>query len=231
MSAVAEARVSSWADARGSKSWVSALDALGRAYGHPRRSDGRRKLDQMLLALLAEERGERVAGRWLDEMLRRFVDCNEIRVARTRDLTAVVPEVPPTRLVRMQGLLQALYESQGGLDVSALVAMKPAEARVWLAALDVLEREELDAVLMVALGAPVLPASAALSRVARRLGLAGRKATRVQAHRLASENLAPRSYREFYSLAAEHAAGRCREEKPECGGCGVRPLCRSKGRW
>jgi endonuclease III len=84
---------------------------------------------------------------------------------------------------------------------------------------------------MVALGAPVLPASPALVRVARRLGLAGRRATRLQTHQLASRNLAPQSYREFYSLAAEHAATRCRERKPECGACEVRALCRSKGRW
>jgi endonuclease III len=231
MAIAAAEKATTQSGAKGSRPWAAALAALLRAYGAPRRADGRKKLDLVMLAVLAEERGERTANRWLEELSRRFVDWNEVRVARLRDLAAAVPEVPAKRLGKLQALLQGMYELIGGLDVNPLLAMKPSEARAWLVRLEALDREEVEAVLMIALGVPTLPAGEGLARVARRFGLVPRKATRVQSQRLAAKGLAPESYREFYSLVGEHGASRCREAKPDCGRCQVRPLCRSRGRW
>jgi endonuclease III len=219
------------AEAQSAKPWASVLSGLLRVYGAPRRSESRDKLDLVMLAVLAAERGERTANRWLEDLSRRFVDWNEVRVARTRDLTAAVPEVPAERLVRLQALLQGMYEVAGGLDVAALVAMKPSEARAWLGKLDVLEREETEAVLLIALGVATLPAGEGLARVTRRFGLAPRRATRAHTHKLAAKRLAEGDYREFYNLACEHGATRCREAKPDCDHCRTRALCKSKGKW
>ena len=65
----------------------------------------------------------------------------------------------------------------------------------------------------------------------RRLGLVPRKATRAQAHRSAADGLSADDYRLFYSLVSEHAATRCREAKPDCPKCKVRPACKSRGKW
>jgi len=219
------------AETQSAKPWASALAGLLRAYGAPRRSESRDKLDLVMMAVLAAERGERTANRWLEDLSRRFVDWNEVRVARIRDLTAAVPDVPGERLARLQALLQGMYEVVGGLDVAALVAMKPPEARAWLGKLDVLERDETEAVLLIALGVPTLPAGEGLARVTRRFGLAPRRATRAQAHKLAAKRLAEGDYREFYNLASEHGAARCRETKPDCDHCRTRALCKSKGKW
>lgn len=224
-------RVSAGPGAKSARPWAAALTVLLRAYGAPRRVDGRKKLDLVMLAVLAEERGERTANRWLEEIYRRFVDWNEVRVARLRDLAAAVPEVPAKRLGKLQALLQGMYELIGGLDVNPLLAMKPSEARAWLEHLQVLDREETEALLLVALGVPTLPAGDALVRVCRRMGLAPRKATRARIHKLALKGLAPGSYRDFHDLVGEHAAARCRAEKPDCRRCAVRYMCRSKGKW
>ncbi|HOX05059.1 MAG TPA: hypothetical protein PK280_01555 [Planctomycetota bacterium] len=217
--------------AKSSKTWAAGLAGLARACGAGRRPDRRDRLDMVILAVLASGRGERTANRWLDALSRRFVDWNEVRVARTRDLTCAVSDVPAENLVKLQTFLQGMYEQVGGLDVTALVSMKPSEARSWLGRIEGLEREAVEAVLLIALGAPTLPAGEGLARVSRRLGLVPRKASRAEAHKLAAKGLAEDDYRAFYSLASEQAAGPCREDKPDCPRCRARTLCKSKGKW
>jgi endonuclease III len=231
MSVTSETRTETRADAQSARPWAAALAGLHKAYGAPRRTEGRKKLDLVMLAVLAEDRGERTANRWIEDLYRHFVDWNEVRVARMRDLSAAATDMPAERLARMQALLQGMYELVGGLDVSGLVAAKPSEARAWLVRLDVLDREEIEAVLLIALGVPTLPAGEGLVRAVRRFGLAPRKATRPQAQKLAEHGLAEDDYREFYSLISEHAALRCRETKPDCERCKLRAQCKSRGKW
>lgn len=217
---------------RGSaRPWAAVLKALGNAYGAPRRGGRRSKVDLAVIALLADGRGERTASRWVAELIDRFVDWNEIRVAKLRDLSGAQPDASEEALRKMLAFLQALYEALGGLDLSKLSAMNAAEVRAWLERLQVLEREDIDAVLMIALGAATLPGGETLARISRRMGLAPRKATRARVHKMALKALAPGAYRDFHDLIGEHAAAHCREEKPDCRRCAVRPLCRSRGKW
>jgi len=212
------------------RSFASLLAALARAYGR-RRQRGGSPLDLFMLAVLAAGRGERQAARHIGRFKERFVDWNEVRVARPRDLAAAAPDAPEDRRRKMQSLLQSLYEGLGGLDLAPLAAKKPSEARSWLAKLGILSREEVEAVLMIALGVPVLPASEDLARVLRRLGLVPRKATRARAHRAVLKGLPPESYRELYSLVGEHAGSLCHAQTPECSRCKLRSICKSKGKW
>ena len=216
---------------RSLRPWAAALAVLAAAYGRPRRNARGKPLDLFLLALLAEGHGERAALGWIEKLARRFVDWNEVRVAKPRELRATAPGAPADKLKSIQALLQALYEAMGGLDPAPLAAMKPPEVRARLAQMEILSREEIEAVLMIALGVPTLPGGEGLVRVVRRLGLAPRTATRTQAHKLALKGLAPAAYRDFYDLAGEHAATRCHANKPDCKHCRTRRLCKSKGKW
>ncbi len=209
----------------------SLLSTLARTYGRRRRPAGDTALDGVVLAVLAGDRGERGAARIVSRFKSHFVDWNEARVARPRDLAAAAPDVPEARVKRTQVLLQALYENLGGLSPEPLLEMKSAEARRWLTSLGGLSREEVDAVLMIALGMAVMPASDSLARVLRRLGMVPRKASRARAQRAAVKGLESTDYREFYSLVGGHAAGVCREEAPDCKRCKLRRICKSKGRW
>ncbi len=185
----------------------------------------------MVLAVLSEGLGERITSRFIGKLKSSFVDWNEIRVARPRDLAAAAPEAPEDRVRRMQSLLQALYESLGGLETGLLLEMKPAEARAWLTKLGGLSHDEVDAVMMVALGLPVMPASEDLARVLRRMGLVPRKATRGRAQRAALKGVPSERYRDFYGLIVEHAVGVCHQQVPDCARCKLKRSCRSKGRW
>jgi endonuclease III len=209
----------------------SLLKALTRTYGARRRPARESVLDLMVLAMLAEGRGERAAARHMGRYRSFFTDWNEVRVARPRDLCAASPDAPEDRVKRMQGLLQAVYEHLGSLEPDLLLEKKPSEARAWLTKMGGLSREEVDAVLMIALKAPVLPASEDVARVLRRLGKVPRKSTRTRAQKAAMRGLDPADYREFYSLVNEHAAAVCHAPVPECGRCKLKRVCKSKGRW
>jgi endonuclease III len=181
--------------------------------------------------MLAEGRGERAAARHMSRYRNFFTDWNEVRVARPRDLAAASPDAPEDRVKRMQGLLQAIYENLGSLEPDPLLEKKPSEARAWLTRMGGLSREEVDAVLMLALKAPVLPASEDVARAVRRLGLVPRKSTKSRAQKSVMRGLDPEDYREFYSLVNEHAASVCHAQVPECGRCKLKRICKSKGRW
>jgi endonuclease III len=207
------------------------FSALTRAYGHRRRSSREEALDAIVLAVLSEALGERLASRFIGKLKSSFVDWNEIRVARPRDLAAASPEAADDRAKRMQSLLQTLYENLGGLDTRLLFEMKSTEARTWLTKLGGLSREEVDAVMMVALKLPVIPGSEGLARVSRRMGLVPRRATRARAQRAALKGVAPESYRDFYGLIIEHAVRVCHEQVPDCARCKLKRRCKSKGKW
>jgi endonuclease-3 len=207
------------------------MSALDRAYGLRRRPAKEDPLDRIMLAVLSEDRGERAASRLVSKMKSSFVDWNEVRVARPRDLAAVAPEAAQDRGKKIQGLLEALYENLGGLSPQPLLEKRPSEARAWLAGLGRLSREELEGVMMVALNQPVIPASEALARVLRRQGLVPRKSSRARAQRAALKGLPPEGYRDFYGLVSEHAATVCRSQIPDCARCKLRRRCRSKGDW
>jgi endonuclease III len=207
------------------------MGALCRAYGRRRRLASESALDRVALAVLAEGRGERAAARYVAKFRSAFVDWNELRVARPRDMAAAAPDAPEERVKKLQHVLQALYEGLGGLILTPLLEKKPTEARAWLTRMGGLAREEVDAVQMIALGTPLIPASDELARVLRRLGVVPRRATRARAQRTALKGLAPEEYREFYSLVGEHAATVCHAEMPECARCKLKRYCKSKGRW
>jgi endonuclease III len=207
------------------------LSSLTRAYGQRRRRSAEPPLDRAVLALLTVSAGERAALRVTGKLLDHFVDWNEVRVARPRDLASAALEGRREDSSRMQALLQALYENLGGLDLAPLFEMKPSEVRRWLTGLRALSREETEAVMLFALELPVIPASNGLARVLRRVGAVPRKATPARVQREVLKGLAPESYRDFYGLVVDHAACVCHEQMPDCARCKLKPGCKSKGRW
>jgi len=214
-----------------SRAFAALFAALTRAYGRRRRQTREETLDRIVLAVLSEGVGERTSLRFMGRIGKVFVDWNEVRVARPRDLMAAAPDAPEDRVKSMQALLQALYENLGGLDIGALQNMKSAELRTWLARLGPLGREEAEAVMMIALDRPVIPANDGVARVLRRTGLVPRKASRARAQRAVLKGVAPGSYRDFYGLALEHAVSVCHDQVPDCARCKLKRNCKSRGRW
>ena len=214
-----------------SKAFEKVFKALIKAYSGRRRPTDETVIDRVALAVFSEGIGERAAARHLGRFRELFVDWNEIRVARYRDLASSSPDAPEKRLKRLQSLLQALYESLGCLEDQPLLEMKPSEARELLLKLEGITKEEVEAILMMALGVHTLPASPELARVTRRMGLCPRKATRKRAQKECIKGLATDDLRDFYGLAVEHAATVCHEQVPDCKKCKLTRICKSKGKW
>ena len=224
------AKRSSSSGSGGGRALGSLLSALRRAYRR-RRFKSADPLDLLMLAVMAETAGERQAARQIAKIRERFVDWNEVRAARPRDLSWAMPNASPDTVRKTLTLLQSIYEVAGGLDLAPAAAMKPGDLRVWLGRLEGLTREDTDAVLMIAFGAPLMPTAEGTARVLRRLGLVPRKATRARAQRTALKGLAPENYREFYDLVCEHSTAVCRDQLPDCKKCKLRRICKSKGNW
>jgi endonuclease III len=209
----------------------AAFAALVKVYGRTKPPAGETALDRVALASLVGSLGERAAVRMVKKLRERFVDWNEVRVARSREVEAAVPEVSEAGLRQLQSCLQALYEQLGGLCENPFDGRKQTEIKALLGGMRDLSSEDTEAVLLLGAGTPVLPAGASLVRCLRRLGAVPRNATRNKVQRAAMRAIPVEEYRTFLGLACQHGAGTCREERPDCRRCRMNRTCRSRGRW
>ena len=87
------------------------------------------------------------------------------------------------------------------------------------------------AVLLFALGRPVVPVDTHVHRVARRLGLIEREVDAERAHALMTA-LGGDDARDAYALhvgLVRHGRRVCHARRPECGMCPLAPMCPSAG--
>ncbi len=167
-------------------------------------------------------------GRLLDE----FVDWNEVRVARWGEIErAVRPFVcegcsgeVARRLVYS---LQLIFQARGDLNLDNLARTSPAEARNFLLSLNCLDRDEVNLILLLGLGEPVMPVDSDVLRTGKRLGVISHTATKLQAQKALEATLEGEDLHACYLALREHARSVCFSGTPECKGCPVRKSCRN----
>ncbi len=217
--------------AKTNNAFATATTELGRCYGVRRRAADEDALDGVVLGLLTMGVGEGPAIKLVKKLHNVFVDWNEIRVASARDLMVTAKGLPEDLARKMQVFLNLLFEDSGTMNGESVKQRKPQDLRAWLGKINVLDAEDIEAVVLFALGGNVMPASDGLVTVCRRLGLVGRKATQANVRKSVLKAVAPEKYREFAGLVCEHAAGVCHARVPECAQCKIKRICKSKGKW
>jgi hypothetical protein len=117
-------------------------------------------------------------------LMQHFVDWNEVRVTRPQTLVAVLGK--QSRAAERVALLHRFLGTfflkwpKLGLDFLLKPDMKPADLRRFLTELQVFDRGELAAVLLIAFRQPLFPPADPLRDVAEQTGLVPRKITTLQ---------------------------------------------------
>jgi endonuclease-3 len=132
---------------------------------------------------------------------------------------------------RIQAILREVRDREGAFDLSALRAMRDAEARDYLMSLPGIGPKTAAVVMSFALGRDAMPVDTHVHRVTKRLGLIPPKASAERADRLLHE-LIPDGLRTpmhvgFIRLGREI----CKAPIPRCRLCPLKDLCPTAPRY
>ncbi len=165
------------------------------------------------------------------KMLLKFVNWNEVRVARHGEVERTLrPHLDERRsgeaARRLVYCLQQIFQTRGSVSLDGFARTSPADARKYLLELDFLSRDEVNLVLLLGLGDAVMPVDSDMLRAGKRLGVISHTATKLQAQRALEQSLAGEDLHACYVALREHARRFCSMDSPECPACPLRKQCR-----
>ncbi len=167
-------------------------------------------------------------------LLTEFVDWNEVRVARWGEVERVLRlhvgerrSGDATR--RLLYCLQQVFELRGEVGLTALTPDVLSEARKFLLLLNFLDADEVNLVMLLGLGEPVMPVDSNVLRPGKRRGGISHTATKLQAQKALEQSLEGEDLHACYLAMREHARRVCFTESPDCKQCSTRKKCRYSG--
>jgi endonuclease-3 len=191
-------------------------------------------LDELVLTVLSQHTSDLNAERAFEALRRAFprgwpqiVDAPTEAVADSIRRGGLANSKAP----RIQAILREVRDREGAFDLSALRAMRDAEARDYLMSLPGIGPKTAAVVMSFALGRDAMPVDTHVHRVTKRLGLIPPKASAERADRLLHE-LIPDGLRTpmhvgFIRLGREI----CKAPIPRCRLCPLKDLCPTAPRY
>jgi endonuclease III len=204
------------------------LSALERRQGRRRRPPPTDVLSEMIDIVIRSLSNGRLSRTAVKNLKKEFVDWNEVRVARVLEVVnAMRMPVDGTPIARrIIGLLSAVFNDRGSLDLDPLAQASTAEIKQFLAGLEPLGRDLVPVVMLLAMNQNVMPVDEAVIRVHKRYGISPPGATAAQIRRTLEEALPGDELYRYY-MAVRHLAERsCLHDAPACQSCPTRRDCR-----
>ena len=172
------------------------------------------------------------AKRAFDALRARFPAWEEVRDAPTRAVEAAIACVrwPEMKAARLQGILRAVTERRGRLDLDFLAALSVPEARRWLEALPGVGPKTSAAVLAFSsLRRAALPVDSHHHRVAQRLGIVPPGMDVGPSHALLAslvpEDWDAQTVYDHHEVFMLHGQKVCHWRAPRCAECVLLDLC------
>lgn len=191
-------------------------------------------LSELVSSLLSHRTRNAESGRAFKALRARFPDWRDVLVASTPEIEDTIRGVtwPELKAPRIQAVLRAVDERQGGLSLDFLGAMPVDAARAWLEAIPGIGPKTSAAVLSFSvLRMPALPVDSHHHRVAQRLGLIGPKVDVGPSHAILRGQLpgdwSAQDLYDNHEILMLHGQQVCHHRKPACGRCVLVDLCPS----
>lgn len=210
------------------------LRTLRRRYPRKRAPPSGRITSHLAAVIVGRDGEGDGAYRACRKLLTDFVDWNEVRVARWGEVERVLrPYVGERRsgeaARRLVYCLQQIFQTRGEVSLECLAEDPPPEAKKFLLGLNFLDHDEVNLILLLGLGEPVMPVDSDVLRAGKRLGVISHTATKLQAQRALEQTLEGEDLHACYVALREHGRRVCFSESPECKPCPLRRSCRYGG--
>jgi len=197
-------------------------------FGELRTRKVRPPLDQLILSMLWHLTSVRRATRALREIMRSFVDWNEVRISHPVEVASVLSSARWAREAgeRVVWLLRELYEAYNRTNLDFLLELTPPQARSCLSSLPMVQRSLADEVLLFSLRVPVLPCTPGAARMCHRLGILDNDRATLKNTRILAKMFEPDYYASVHLLFCDCAEKLCLPDEPLCDQCPMKPDCR-----
>ena len=205
------------------------LRRLQAYYGHREWSARRGPLEELIYTVLSQNTSDANTDRTYPRLRERFPTWQAVLDADLADIADAIKlgGLSQIKAPRIQGILRAIQDKQGNLDLSFLEDMPMPEAKAWLRNLPGVGPKTAACVLLFALDMPALPVDTHVHRVARRLGLIDDNTPADKAHDELEALVAPDQVYQFHMDLIEHGRRVCKAPKPRCEACVLYDICPS----
>ena len=133
--------------------------------------------------------------------------------------------------VNIKAVLNGVRDEVGSYDLSFLAEMPLGEAKAWLTRFKGIGPKTAAIILCFALGMPAMPVDTHIYRVAKRLGLVGRKVSVTNAHDILEPLVPPEEVFAFHVYLIRHGRQVCKAQRPRCAECVLAERCPSAGKF
>ena len=200
-----------------------------RKHGELRNRKTRSPLNQLVLSLFCHVTSVRRATRALRELKRHFADWNEVRVSHPVEVASVLSSATWAQegAERLVWMLRELYDTHNRTNLDFLGELTPTQARSCLKRLPMVRRDLADEVLLLSLGVPVLPCSAATARMCCRLGLLQDDRPTVKNQRKLAKMFDEACFASLLLFFCDYAEKVCLPDEPLCNRCPIARTCRA----
>lgn len=199
------------------------LRLLESRHGKKRRPSSLPLLDQVMLALLAEQGSKARAKRAHQKLLQSFVGWNEVRVSSGQEIAEFLRPIyrdrAPALGERLRAFLNDLYVAQHQLSLDYLGDLPLETSFKLLSKLPPMNEEARACVVNGSLANPDVAMPADALRVAKRIGLVGAGATSVKAREVFQEELKSSDQARLNLLLYQHGLEVCTAKTYDCLSC------------
>jgi len=203
------------------------LSVLERHLGRRRRRRPPDLLETLLHSVLADAGNDLLAASILEQLKQELVDWNELRVTTPRSLELLIHQLPDAaeKALAVKRILQKLFTERHALDLDHFQRFGQARVLQELDAFGGLSVAVKARMLLKAFDSNVLPLTAEIERVAKRVGLVDSYLTTDKVSEVLDEILPCKRIYSFYHLVAEHAETVCVLRGYACAPCVLVGLC------
>lgn len=197
------------------------------AFGEPLWRNPLPPVDELVSTILSQNTNDVNRDRAFDSLREKFPTWEEVRDADTEEVIEAVrvAGLANQKGPRIQGVLRAITEERGSLDLSFLEDMPIEEARDWLTQFKGVGPKTAAIVLCFSLNRPAFPVDTHVYRLTGRIGLRPEKISVEQAHPYLESVFPPETYYAAHLNIIRLGREVCNARKPNCPVCPVRDLC------
>ena len=205
------------------------LDLLEGQYGFPEWQLQYDPVEVLVQTILSQNTSDKNSGSAFRSLLLCFSTWEQVADAGINEIERCIRQGGLGRIKaqRIKASLEEIRRQRGQLELNSLKELVPSDAEVWLQKLPGVGLKTARCVLLFSLGMPALPVDTHISRVSRRLGLIGPKASLDEAHQLLGEMVPAGDVYQFHVLVIEHGRKICHARRPDCQVCVLKDVCMS----
>jgi endonuclease-3 len=198
------------------------------AYGSPDWRPTNPALDELVLTILSQNTSDVNSGRAFEALKARYPVWRAVMEAPVDELAETIRSggLGKQKAPRIQAALRRILEERGEFSLDFLRDMPAGGALRWLTAIGGVGLKTASIVLLFSFGQPAFPVDTHITRITRRLGFVGPKASPDKISELWASLVPPTWYFPLHLNLLRHGREVCRAPTPRCALCILHDICR-----